>query len=55
MDDVSNAEELAAKVHNVLGQFDMLLAGMKTPDPYEVAIFLEEKYDELSVYLGGRS
>lgn len=55
VDDVSNAEEIAAKVHNVLGQFDMLLAGMKTPDPYEVAIFLEEKYDELSVYLGGRS
>ncbi len=55
VDDVRGTEELAAGVHNVLKRFDMLLADKETLDPYEVAIFLEEKYDELSVYLGERN
>ncbi|MCR5748074.1 MAG: hypothetical protein K6G03_10235 [Lachnospiraceae bacterium] len=46
--DGEDIQKLSRRVHKVLLEFEEVLSGMQDKAPFEVAIFLEEKYDGLS-------
>jgi len=46
VDDKASIDELAVKVQGTLGLFDELLSGKSGPGPFDVAIMLEDKYEE---------